>query len=342
MCTGEQPSFSFANTVCKNGQRMDWNDLRLVLAVADEGTLSGAARRLRVTHSTVFRRLGAIEEDLGVRLFERFRDGYSATPAGETTAALAARFADDFVALERRLSGQDLRPSGTVRIATTDTICTMLMRHVPALRAMHPEIRLEITISNAMANLTRREADIAVRPVPEPTETLVGRRIARIAHAVYGSPACLARHGGRDFSNHDWVGVDDTLATTVIGRWMEGHVPKARIALRVDSLPALRDAACAGMGMALLPCYLGDDDDRLRRILPAGAPEAHSALWLLTHGDLKRTARIRAVMDFLAMALGSERALLEGRRHGKAASRRSGAVRGRAGSAITKAKTPDE
>ncbi len=304
---------------------MDWNDLRLVLAVAREGTLSGAARTLRVTHSTVFRRLGAIEEGLGVRLFERFRDGYSATSAGEATAALAARFAGDFVALERRLSGQDLRPSGTVRIATTDTICTMLMRHVPALRTAHPEIRIEITISNAMANLTRREADVAIRPVPEAPETLIGRRIANIAHAIYGSPAGVARHGGRDLSNHEWVGLDDTLATTVIGRWMHAHVPDARTVLRVDSLPALRDAARAGIGIALLPCYLGDDDDCLRRILPAAASETHSALWLLTHGDLRRTARIRAVMDFLASALGSERALLEGRRLGKSAPRRSAA-----------------
>src|SRR5690242_7155922 len=219
---------------------MEWNDLRVVLAVAQEGTLSGAARRLRVTHSTVFRRLGAIEKSLGVRLFERFRDGYSATPAGETAAALAGRFADDFVALERRLSGQDLSPSGTVRIATTDTICAMVMRHAPALRLAHPEIRLEITISNAMANLTRREADMAIRPVPEPSETLVGRRIADIAHAVYGSPSRLA-HEGKDLS--EWVGLEDTLATTVIGRWMQANVPPDRIAISVDSLLALRDAA---------------------------------------------------------------------------------------------------
>lgn len=296
---------------------MDWNDLRLVLAVAREGTLSGAARSLHVTHSTVFRRLGVIEQDLGVRLFERFRDGYSATPAGETVAEVAARFADDFVALERRLSGQDLRPSGPVRITTTDTICTLLMRHVPALRAAHPEVRLEITISNAMANLTRREADVAIRPIPEPPETLVGRRVAGIAHAIYGAPAYLSRHGrSNDRTSHEWVGLDDSLASTVIGRWMRENVRDAQIVLRVDALPALRDAACAGIGVALLPCYLGDLSGQLRRTSPAAVPEVHSALWLLTHSDLKRTARIRAVMDFFAIAIGSERALLEGKRPG--------------------------
>jgi DNA-binding transcriptional LysR family regulator len=290
---------------------MDWDDLRLVLAVTKEGTLSGAARSLGVTHSTVFRRLGAIETDLGVRLFERFRDGYSATTAGESVAALAGRFADEFVALERRLSGQDLRPSGTVRITTTDTICTLLMRHLPRLRAKYPEIRLEITISNAMANLTRREADIAVRPVPEPAETLVGRRIANIAHAIYGSPDYLSRRADR--SDYEWIGLDDAMATTVIGRWLRQNVEDARIVLRVDALPALKDAACAGMGMALLPCYVGDPEPCLQRVRSVGVAEARSTLWLLTHNDLKRVARIQAVMGHLASALLSERALMEGK-----------------------------
>ena len=294
---------------------VDWDDLRLVLAVAEEGTLSGAARRLGLTHSTIFRRLGGIERDLGVRLFDRFRDGYSATPAGESVAALGARFADEFLALERRLSGQDLRASGTVRITTTDTVCTMLIRHLPALRAAHPELRLEIAISNAMANLTRREADVAIRPVPEPPETLVGRRIADIAHAIYASTDYLSRRADR--SECEWIGLDDAMATTVIGRWMRENVEDARIALRVDALPALKDAAGSGMGVALLPCYLGDLEPRLRRVRPACVAEARSTLWLLTHNDLKHTARIQAVMSYLATALGSERTLMEGKRQAK-------------------------
>jgi DNA-binding transcriptional LysR family regulator len=324
MCIAKQQLYILTKSACKNGQvAMDWDDLRLVLAVTREGTLSGAARRLGVTHSTVFRRLGAIEKSLGVRLFDRFRDGYSATAAGESTAALAARFADDFVALERRLSGQDLRPFGMVRITTTDTICTMLMRHIPSLRAAHPEIRLEITISNVMANLTRREADIALRPVPAPPETLVGRRIATITHAVYGSPSYLSRRGSADRTDYDWIGLDDMMATTVIGRWMRENIEDDRIAVKVDALPALTDAACAGMGLALLPCYVGDAEPRLRRARSVAVSAASSTLWLLTHGDLKRTARIQAVMNHLATALGSERALLEGKRPGKGAAPRA-------------------
>ncbi|MBV8187482.1 MAG: LysR family transcriptional regulator [Alphaproteobacteria bacterium] len=300
---------------------MEWGDLRVVLAIFREGTLSGAARRLGVTHSTVFRRLGAIEEQIGARLFERFRDGYAPTAAGEATAAAAARLEDEVLTLERRLAGQDLRPSGVVRIATTDTLGAILMRHVPTMRAAHPEIQLEVAISNAMANLSRREAEIAIRPAPEPPEILVGRRIADIAHAIYGSRAYLSRHEDKDLSAHDWIALDDALASTVIGRWLGENLGAAQITCRVDALPALRDAALAGLGLALLPCYLGDPAFGLSRLTPKTLAKPRSALWLLTHDDLRRTTRIRATLDFLAKAFASERALFEGRRTGASSSR---------------------
>jgi len=297
---------------------VDWNDLRLVLAVARDGSLSGAARSLRVTHSTVFRRLGAIEAAIGTRLFERFRDGYAPTPAGETAAASAARLEDEVLALERKLSGQDLRPSGAVRITTTDTLGAILIRHLPAMRAAHPEIDAEITISNTMANLTWREAEIAIRPTTAPSELLVGRRVAEIAHAIYGSRSYLGRRSDTELSAYDWIGLDDTLAGTVIAGWMRENLRAARITCRVDALPALRDAAVAGLGLALLPCYVGDLAPGLRRLTSKTPAEPRSALWLLTHDDLKRTARIRATLDFLAKALTAERALFEGKRAGAA------------------------
>ena len=293
---------------------LNWEDLRLVLSVYREGSLSGAARRLDVTHSTVFRRLGAIEQRMGVRLFERFRDGYAPTPAGEMAALSAGRLEDEVLTLERKLSGQDLRPFGTVRITTTDTLGAMVTRHLPAMRALHPEIRVEIAISNRMANLTRREAEIAIRPTPEPPEILVGRCVAEIAHAIYGSPGYLSRRKDKDLPAHDWIGLDDALADTVIARWMHENLHAAHIACSVDALPTLRDAAVAGLGLALLPCFVGDLTSGLCRVVPKALAEPRSALWLLTHDDLKRTARIRATLDFLAKALASERALLEGKR----------------------------
>ncbi len=216
--------------------------------------------------------------------------------------------------LERKLSGQDLRPSGIVRLTTTDTLAALLMRPLTAMRALHPEIQLEIVVSNAMANLTRREADIALRPTPAPTELLVGRRIADIVHAIYGSHAYLSQRNSKDLSKHDWIGLDDALSSTVIGRWMHQNIRSTQIVCRVDALPALRDAADAGVGLAMLPCYVGDLAPALCRVTPRTLAEPRSALWLLTHDDLKRTARIRATLDFLAKALVSERALLEGKR----------------------------
>lgn len=296
----------------------NWDDLRLVLAVARAGSLSGAARALGIAHSTVFRRLGAVEQTMGVRLFERFRDGYAPTPAGERVARVAGGVADEVLSLELRFSGEDLRPSGQVRITTTDTISAIVIRHLPKLRRSHPDIRIDIVISNAVANLTRREADIAVRPTAKPPETLIGRRVADIAHAIYASRAHLSRHRDRELAAHNWIGLDDSLADTVIGGWISANVPDNRVSCRVDALPALRDAASAGLGLALLPCYLGDGALSLGRLTQKTLAEPRSALWLLTHKDLRRTARIRAVMEFLAAALGSERALLEGRQPARA------------------------
>jgi len=252
---------------------------------------------------------------MGVRLFERFRNGYMPTAAGDAAMALAGRFEEEILALERKLSGQDLQPTGTVRITTTDTLgLTIVMPHLAAFRAAHPDIRVEMTISNEMANLTRREADIAIRPTAEPPASLVGRRIAGIAFAVYGTAAQLPGRRASDvLATRDWIGLDDALAGTVTAHWLRDNVPDARIHCRVDSLVALREAARAGLGLALLPCFLGDSVVELRRATRDPLPEPRSEVWLLTHEDLKRTARIRAVMDFLAQGLASQRALLEGR-----------------------------
>lgn len=286
---------------------LGWDDLRLILAVARQGSLSGAARMLGVTHSTIFRRLGAVEQRIGVRLFERFRDGYTPTPAGEEAAATAARVADQVADLERQLAGQDLRPSGTVRITSTATLALdVLMPHLAALRTTHPEIEIELVVSNELANLTRREADVAIRPTPDPSETLVGRRVADIAYAIYGAPDYLARHRHKNLSEHSWIGLDDELANTVAGRWLRESFPTSRFAFRAGAVLVAREAARAGMGLAVLQCYCGDGAPGLRR-LGKVLSQPRSALWLLTHHDLRRTARIRAVMDFLGKSLASER-----------------------------------
>lgn len=291
----------------------DWHDLRVVLAVAEGGSLAAAARALAVDHTTVLRRVGAFEARLGTRLFERRRTGYVLTAAGETLAATARQIRDAIAAVERQVLGADLRLTGTIRVTTTDTLAhSLLPAALAGFAAAHPTVALELATANAMADLTRREADVAVRPSARPPAHLVGRRVAAIAFAAYAAPAYLAAHPARRaLDRHTWIGPDDSLASTTIGRWMADEVPDARVVLRADSFTTLARLAAAGLGVAALPCYLGDPWPGLARV--RGAVATTTELWILTHEDLRRTARVHALTEHLARALGDARPLLEGR-----------------------------
>jgi DNA-binding transcriptional LysR family regulator len=291
----------------------EWDDLRYVLAVADARSLASAARNLGVNHTTVLRRVSAFEKRLGLRLFERLPTGYVLTAGGEELIAAARHIDDTVTTLERKLAGQDLRLSGTVRVTTTDTLMGSILPEILAgFRAAHPGIGVEVALSNLMFNLTRRDADVAIRPAKDPPETLTGRRIAKIAFAIYASPHYLAKHRKPDdLAAHQWVGPDDSLAGSSVAQWMRSELPETEITLRTDSLLGLRQAAQAGLGLAALPCYLGDTSPDLVCVHgPIAAME--TALWILTHEDLRHTARIRAFTEFAANAFNRRRQLLEG------------------------------
>jgi DNA-binding transcriptional LysR family regulator len=292
---------------------IEWDDLRYILAVASAGSLAGAARNLGVNHTTVLRRVGAFEARLGLRLFERMPTGYVLTVGGEELVAAARQIDDTVTSLERKLAGQDLRLSGAIRVTSTDTLMVSILPEILAeFRAAHPGIGIEVALSNVMLNLTRREADIAIRPAKDPPETLVGRRIAKIAFAIYGSSQYLSRRRKiDDLSGHQWVGPDDSLADTSVAQWMRSELPESEVVLRADSLLAMREAARAGLGLAALPCYLGDTSSGLVCVhRPIAAMQ--TMLWILTHEDLRRTARIRAFTEFAAKAFARRRPLLEG------------------------------
>ncbi len=300
---------------------IDWEDLRYVLAVADASSLASAARALGVNHTTVLRRVNAFEERLGLRLFDRLPTGYALTAGGEELLGAARAMAETVTALERRLGGRDLRLEGSLRVATTDTLMvSVLPALLAAFRREHPGITVEVAASNLFANLTKRDADVAIRPAADPPEALVGRRVSGVAFAVYGAPAYLAERApvadGRtpDLAAHRWVAPDDSLAGSTVARWMRAEVPGAEVALRCDSLVTLRAAAEAGLGLAALPCYLGDASPEALRRVGGPVPEMTTSLWVLTHEDLRRTGRVSAFTEFMAGALGRERDRLEGRR----------------------------
>jgi DNA-binding transcriptional LysR family regulator len=217
-------------------RHLDWDDLRYLLAVARGAGLAGAARSLGVNPSTVFRRLNALEAGLGVRLFERRPTGYRTTEAGGDLAAAAERVEAEILALDRRLAGQDARLSGSLRVTAPDDIAeTLLMAPIARFLAAYPEIRLEVVIDNRMLSLTRREADVAVRPTLEPPETLIGRKVARLASAVYvaegAAPAGRAARAD-DLDERPWIAWDEGVGPAAVARWMARRAPRAPVVYR--------------------------------------------------------------------------------------------------------------
>lgn len=278
--------------------KLDWNDYETVLRVAEAGSLSKAAHMTGSSHPTMFRRINAVEEKLGVRLFERFRTGYQPTAAGEEIVSVARQIAELTNTTERRLSGQDLRPSGVVRVATTDTLLFgLLAPEIERFRQVESEITLDIVVSNEISNLSLREADIAIRPASSPDDHLVGRNLGLIRQAVYA-------HHTLDFDDKPpspwktlpWVGPSPSMAYGQLHTWMREVECDEKCVCRLDSVLAMYAAVKSGIGVAVLPCYLADTDIDLTRI---GDPVDDVAvdLWLLTHPDLRHTARVRAALD---------------------------------------------
>ena len=284
---------------------LTWDEMCLVHAIADVGTLSGAARVLEVSHPTAFRKLNRLEEKMGVRFFERARDGYTATAAAEEVSGLVRRLRGEILAMERRIAGRDLRPSGTLRITTTDALWSgWLSRILREFRVAYPDIRLELVVSNDVFSLSRREADIAVRPAEKPDETLVGRRIGTISQAVYMAKK-LATAGDMVEAGDaiDWIGPDESMRYPAFDRWLEKEGLVQRCRVRVNSVFGMLSAAKAGLGLSVLPCYLGENDEQLVRV-GNEIPSMATDLWILTHPDLRKTERIRIFLEHAARVAG--------------------------------------
>lgn len=288
------------------------DDLRLLKAIAERGSLGGAAAQLGVDHSSAFRRLGAMEARIGVRLFDRARHGYTATAAGEAAIAVAERIAEELTALDRRLLGEDLRLSGLVRITTTDTLLHVVAPMLARFRALEPGIVVEVAAGNALFDLGRRDADLAIRPTATVPEHLIARRTSTVAFAPYAAPAYLARQGDdTPLAAHDWLAPDASLSHVASARWIAANVAPERIVHRADSLLALMQAAKAGLGATVLPCYLGGCEPALRRVGPPLA-DASVPLWLITHPDLRQVRRIAALSEFLFEQLRAQAPLFSG------------------------------
>lgn len=295
-------------------QRLEnWDDLRFFLAVARHGGLSAASRELGVNQSTVSRRIAQLEEGLDARLFDRHARGYSLTAVGEDMLALVTRVEDDVLAVDRTVQGADRELRGLVRVTSVDEVLEAIAPHLRSFRERFPGIDLEVTSELRTYSLARREADVAIRPGESPTEPeVVGRKLVTLPLGAYATSEYLAgkKRPRRiaDLASHDMIAFATGRGAEEL---MRGFVGDARVVIRTNSMSAQAIVARAGMGVALLPLFMGEHDPALERLFVVRSQSVYY-LWLLIHADLRQTARVRAFVDFMTERIKEDRARYEG------------------------------
>jgi len=294
---------------------MEWTDLRFFLAAVRGGNLSAAARELGVNYTTVGRRLDTLQRTLGATLIQRTPDGLTLTRAGEAVKELCEKIETTALEVERRAAGQDRELGGTVRLTATETLAArFLIPAMAALRKRHPELEIELIPDYRLLDLSRQQADLAMRNARPADPRLVCRRVGGFAITLYASRAYLSARGkprrGAGLAGHDLVSWTYLLPARR-GQFMGESVTDARIVFRSNSTLALTQAVAEGFGIGFVPCYLADEDPRLVRVWPDVAPHMQK-LWLIHHEDLRRTARIKLVSHAIAAALRREAPVLRG------------------------------
>ena len=287
---------------------MQWDDARLFLALAREGSFSGAAKRLGVQHSTVSRRIHALEKDLATPLVERKATGYVLTGAGEALKETATRIEREFLSFEAASAGQSEEASGELRVtAIANMASSVLMPLFARFSAAYPNIDLRVEVTNDSVRLAERDADVALRQTNNPGETLIGTRLTTVASAVYGSSDyCAALAAGR--TPEKWLGVD---CCEYHRSWTKQARPQLDHSFCVDDTSLTAAALKEGLGVGYLPCFMGDSEPSLVRFRE---PEKQHelGLWLLYHRDLRSTKRVMLFRQHMQREIKEISALFEG------------------------------
>jgi molybdate transport repressor ModE-like protein len=294
---------------------MDWDDLRYLLAVHRHGSLARAAKELKVTKGTASRRLAALESALGARLVERKPAGLVLTEAGHQAIAAAERVDAALVGLRDSLSsGGDARPRGSVRLTAPQWLAArFIIPALPELKEKYPDLDVQLVGTNQILNLAQREADVAIRNVRPKHKSLASRKLVELGGCVYASKLYVARRGRpkspEALDGHD-VLVYETLGGMPGFEWMRDPARGGRIAFRANDPEALVGAATAGLGMCAVPCLLGDPEAGLVRVESLGF--ARCDLFLVTHTEIAKTPRVRAVTKFIDELAAKHRSAIEG------------------------------
>ena len=285
---------------------MNWDDARVFLAVCRESTLRGAARVLGVDQATVGRRINALEKSLGATLFLRTSEGYVLTAVGEAALLSVENMERSALELQRQIQGLDDRLTGTVRVSTTDSLAIdFLIPSIARLHDKHPDVRVQLDASTQFLSLAKREADIAVRNQRPDNPDLIARRIARWPVGLFASQNYIDRHGqpqpGRLFEGHDLVVYQPHLQTQKDLTLVSEPISRGRIVAALGSSLLVRRSIAAGIGIGEIPVCTGERDG-LVRLWPERVRPTPYDVWLVTHADLRHTARVRVVIDEIVAA----------------------------------------
>lgn len=282
---------------------LDWNDLRHFLAVAREGSTLAAAKALHLNQSTVHRRLTALEKCLGSALAERHPSGYRLTELGKQLHPYAERVEEAVGALQRHAVSFDKRMQGSIRVTCSTTVANCLMKSqvLDVFQARYPGLKVELLMTERFLDLSKGEADIAIRGGLPKDEALVGRKIADVPYGIYASRSYVERRGRPkttdEMNAHSVIEFIGEIADLKTAHWMRSKAPGAPIAAQSSNFPSILLAVKSGAGLAPLPAPLADQDDELVCIL-GPIPELSYPIYLLVHRDLRKIPRISAFFDF--------------------------------------------
>ncbi|WP_434055178.1 MAG: LysR family transcriptional regulator [Roseibium sp.] len=282
--------------------KLRWNDLQYVHAVAEQGSLSAASRTLGVNHATVLRRIALLEASCEVKLFDRQKDGYRLRPEGRALLASLKLMDHASARIRRSLDSTAKGIEGTFRLATTDTIaCLLLPDHLENFRKVHPNVKIEVAVSNDPIDLSLSGAEILVRPGPDLPPELSGHKVGTVDFGVFGSPEYLARIRDLPVSAHKWLGTAPGFAGSTVGEWQLSNVEN-RLEFSADSFLMLAALAERGLGLAMLPAFVGEKSGQLEPLgSVAGLP--FTGLWVATHKDFRQQRDIEALLEFFAAAM---------------------------------------
>jgi len=297
--------------------KFDWDDLKVFIAISEQGTLSAASRQLNISQPTVGRRLKSLEQSLDTQLFDRLPDGLVLTTHGEELLPLAQNMQESANAIQRQQASFSTPIKGTVRISMYEQIAQFVVPHLPLLQKRCPNIEIEISIAHNAANLSRREADIMIRKCIPDLPDIIAKPLGHYHYAIYSGSDYLEKNPAAmtadRYQQCDWVGFDDEHVYFSSQRWLRNKLQDKLPIIRTNNGVTILDAMVQNCGLGILPCFVGDREPRLNKIHTI--EDESASLYLLIHKDLRKSAVVRMMMNALIDMFHDHNEIFHGHTH---------------------------